>query len=130
MIRPCGERVCNFKIQKSSLCSNRLRIFTSDDELLQTSSMIVNLVWAWNYNLVFDNAYHKVDQLFSKHDFYVFILSLSCIQIFQHIVIFCKGNITSDKLRSCFYKWPMSDLKGVFVKGTLKDWVSFELFAT
>ena len=34
MFRPCGERVCNFKIQKSSLCSNRLRIFNFDNDLL------------------------------------------------------------------------------------------------
>ena len=31
MFRPCGERVCNFKIQKSSICSNRLRIFNFDN---------------------------------------------------------------------------------------------------
>ena len=31
MFRPCGERVCNFKIQKSSLCSNWLRIFNFDN---------------------------------------------------------------------------------------------------
>ena len=32
MFRPWGERVCNFKIQKS-LFSNRLRIFKVDNEL-------------------------------------------------------------------------------------------------
>ena len=45
MFRPCGERVYNFKIQKSSRCSNRLRIF-NDNDWLQTSSMIAHLPWA------------------------------------------------------------------------------------
>ena len=45
MFRPCGERVCKFNIQKSSLYSNRLRIFSFDNDLLSTSSMIVNLAW-------------------------------------------------------------------------------------
>ena len=30
----CGEKICNFKIQKSSICSNRLRIFNFDNDLL------------------------------------------------------------------------------------------------
>ena len=46
MFRPCGERVFNSKIQKSSLCSNRLGIFNFNNDLLQTSSMIVDLAWA------------------------------------------------------------------------------------
>ena len=40
-----GEKFCNFKMQKSSLCSNRLGIFNFNNDLLQTSSMIVNLAW-------------------------------------------------------------------------------------
>ena len=45
MFRPCRERVCNFKIQKFSPCSNRLRIFSFLNDLLWTSSMIVNIAW-------------------------------------------------------------------------------------
>ena len=53
----------------------------------------------------FENVCHTVEHLFSKHHFYVYLfVSLSCIRIFQHIAIFRKGNILSDKLRSCFYK--------------------------
>ena len=35
MFRPCGERICNFKTQKSSLFSNVLRIFDFDNDLFQ-----------------------------------------------------------------------------------------------
>ena len=56
-----------------------------------------------------------LDHLFSKHYFCMYLfLSLRCIRIFQHIVIFRKGNISSDKLRSCFYKWRYVWLKRCF----------------
>ena len=53
-----------------------------------------------------------MDHLFSKRHFDVCLfLSLSCIWIFQHILIFRKDNVTSNV---------MSDYKDVFVKGTFK----------
>ena len=99
-----GERVCNLKIQKSSLCSNKLWIFNFDNDFLQTCSMIVNLAWTlklcpgiWQCSLQGGPSVLQTS--------FLCVLSLSCIRIFERIVIFRKGNIPSDKLRSCFYKW-------------------------
>ena len=67
--------------------------------------MMVNLAWVLNYDMKFENPCHTVKYLFFKRHFYMCLfLRLSSIRIFQHIVIFRKSNIPSDKLRSCFYK--------------------------
>ena len=59
----------------------------------------------------------------------VFILKynlfLIYVCIFQHIVIFRKGNIPSDKLRSCFCKWRHVWINDVFVKGAFEKLSKF-----
>ena len=53
-----------------------------------------------------------VDPLFSKLHFYpCLFLSLSYI---RHIAIFRKGNIPSDKLRSCFYCLSVRNIEYTF----------------
>ena len=47
-------------------------------------------------------------------------LNLICIRTFEHILIFRKGNIPSEKYAPGFKSDVMSDYEGVFVKGTLK----------
>ena len=75
MLRPCGERVCNLEIRKSSLCFKRLQVFKFDNDLLAThlfndSKLSVSIeILTWD----FKNAYHTVDHLFFKRHFYVFL---------------------------------------------------------
>ena len=88
MLRPWGESICNFKIQKFFLCFNRLRIFNFDNDLLQTSLRLFFKTIKNNFFVVQTFGSH-FDSFFcarQKHMYlYIWVTLLSWVTVFKKL---------------------------------------------
>ena len=103
-IKLFGERISNLSIQKSSLCSKRLRPCCLGRDVLFIFLMIVNLAFSLNLCPAFLKCLSH-GRPSALHTSFLWVLILKCsyfIQICQYIGSLYKGNIPSNKLVSCF----------------------------